>query len=264
MWPRGRWGLYGAIRDIAASGGAEFFALKTYDEGATVDGPSSPSPRATTGLEAAETGATPIIGRPRAESPLSASEDTSDSVYFDENSFSEGSSTVTLDVPETTCHHMDWTGVGFSPTLAGSGDHHLTVTGDRRLLRASIGQPQETSGFVDLGKDADHAVNIGAGELHIDGAEGSWALGDSLTTTNGYLFVDRGVFDTAGYDMTIRRFISDNDNGTISLQGSTINLWQYWFMSNTTNPTFDAGTSTIICPLPIPCASRAGRRPFMT
>jgi hypothetical protein len=125
---------------------------------------------------------------------------SSDSVFFDANAFTEGSSTVTLDSPEATCHHMDWTGATWSPTLTDDSGHHLTVTGDLTLVQ---GLSWPATDDLWLRGDGDktmtpHDVNIGSCGLHIDAAAGTWTLAGALSLTNGYLYVDRGSFDTGG------------------------------------------------------------------
>ena len=49
---------------------------------------------------------------------------SSDDVFFDANSFSAGSQTVTIDVT-AYCLNMDWTGATDTPTLAGGLASHI-------------------------------------------------------------------------------------------------------------------------------------------
>jgi len=56
-----------------------------------------------------------------------------DDVYFDANSFSGGSQTVTVDRENIYAHNIVWAGVTGNPVLAGDEDHRFRITGSLEL-----------------------------------------------------------------------------------------------------------------------------------
>lgn len=91
------------------------------------------------------------------------------------------------------------------------------------------------------------------GSLTLNGVNGSWIFTDNVTLTqvaNAAITLTNGSLDTDGKTITAGGFFSNNTNvRSLSLGASTINLssngtggWVF----NSTNLTFDAGTSSII------------------
>ncbi|MEC9073057.1 MAG: hypothetical protein VX938_11775, partial [Myxococcota bacterium] len=239
------------IRDIAAIGDVQYHGQSTYDEGGN-SGWFIEAPEPKDYFWVGGSGNWSDVAHWSNESggePAECLRGASDNVYFDENSFAEGSSTVTLDLPESTCHNMDWTGAQFEPVFTGGTDHELVITGDltleEGLIWAAPGQLWlRGSGERTLSADG---VTCGSYGIHGDAEGGSGGLADSLSLPNGYFHVDEGGLNTNGHDVHVRRFISNNSNvRSIDLEDSQITLDQYWFMQDTTNLTFDAGTSTIL------------------
>lgn len=171
-----------------------------------------------------------------------------DDVYFDENSFGSGSSTLDIDVIIAECQNMDWTGVVSPVTITGESDKALHITGSFRLASSINWSASTELIFEGTGHHVIHSrgAAIGAGDIRLNNPDGQWALGHAFTANNGYFHMESGSFDTAGKDMHVRRFYaSGNLERSISLQDSHITIIQFWFMGNTTNLTFDAGTSTV-------------------
>src|SRR5690606_32596978 len=51
-------------------------------------------------------------------------------VFFDENSFTSGSSEVTISQGHAYCRNMDWTGAGFAPTFTKDAAFNLEIWGN--------------------------------------------------------------------------------------------------------------------------------------
>lgn len=86
--------------------------------------------------------------------------------------------------------------------------------------------------------------------INFNGASGGWTLTGSGLTFTGILSVTQGAFDTGSFNITAAVFQSSGTNvRSVSLGSSTItlNTASPWNFSTTTNLTFNAGTSTIIC-----------------
>src|SRR5258705_8866492 len=56
-----------------------------------------------------------------------------DDVFFDANSFTNSSQTVTVNVTQAICKNMDWTGVTFNPEFYGPSLNTLKIYGSLTL-----------------------------------------------------------------------------------------------------------------------------------
>jgi hypothetical protein len=171
-----------------------------------------------------------------------------DDIYFDQNSFGPGAATVDIDVIHAECRDMDWTGVTSPITVTGEPDKALHITGSFRLAPTITWAASTKLIFEGGNYHVIHSrgASIAAGEIRLNNPDGHWALGHALATISGYFYVDSGSFDTAGKDMHVRRFYATgSQERSIDLKDSHVTIVQFWFMEDTTNLTFDAGTSTI-------------------
>jgi hypothetical protein len=87
--------------------------------------------------------------------------------------------------------------------------------------------------------------------LILNGINGTWTLQDALTTGSN-ITLTAGTFNTNNQTISAGTFSSTNSNvRSVNLGSSTVTLTQLpqaWQFTNTTNLTFNAGTSTITIP----------------
>ena len=94
-----------------------------------------------------------------------------------------------------------------------------------------------------------NGVSFGNIILTFDGVGGGWTLGSAVTLTAN-IFVARGTFDSGNYNITLNNFFSSYSTArTINFGSSTVTASQTAPISftNSTNLTFNAGTSQITC-----------------
>ena len=154
-------------------------------------------------------------------------------VYFDANSFSVGSATVTIDNDVRHCNSMDWTGATDSPTLTGA---NLYVHGDLTMV--------STMTFdVGLGSWDTEITTNGAAIASIT-VLGSTVLLDDVTTIEIDVY-GGGTLDFNGFNVTCSEIYLDWSELTqpILYMGSgTINV-DYRIENN--NGLIEGETSTI-------------------
>jgi hypothetical protein len=173
-------------------------------------------------------------GSPGASKPTS-----SDSVYFDANSFTGAGQTVTIN-ETANCLDMDWTGALYSPTLTDTvqtfniyGSHTFisnmtnSITGYIYFYSASTGKT-----ITLAGKSLKYCYFQGTG---------GWTLQDNFTVTT-LLSLAKGTLNTNGLTINCPGFTTSSTHHLI-LGGSVVNCsGNVTFNSSTT---LDAGTSTI-------------------
>lgn len=170
---------------------------------------------------------------------------TSDNVFFDVNSFSGASQTVTAGA-SSNCYNMTWTGATNNPTLSITGQVYvygsltlisgMSVTGLNLFYfkATTTGHTVTTAG-----------VNIPS-TVYFDGVGGGWTLQDNFTASSGFN-VRNGALNTNNKNITTSDFtISFATTRSLTLGSSTITCSGQWVATNTTNLTFNAGTSTIV------------------
>ncbi|HHZ63985.1 MAG TPA: hypothetical protein EYN51_00550, partial [Flavobacteriales bacterium] len=181
-----------------------------------------------------------------------------DDVYFDANSFSAGGQTVTVDVTTTNCRNLDWTGATNTPDFATSStSNNLHVYGSFTLIPAmtfnfngNIYFDATTTGHTIT--CANHSMPGSYKYIYFNGAGGGWTLQDSLDAPLIYFELVAGALNTNNQNLNIMNFSSSNSNvRSLILGSSTMKVFGWsWYSYNTTNFTFDAGTSTIIYDYP--------------
>ncbi|MEQ9424589.1 MAG: T9SS type A sorting domain-containing protein [Cyclobacteriaceae bacterium] len=102
-----------------------------------------------------------------------------DDVFFDANSFSSGSQTVTIDV-DANALNLDFTGVTNSPDLAGAAARTLTVAADLTFIAA---QSISFTGTISLTGSNDVTVNVGDAVKTIPDLEFPNATGNVVINT---------------------------------------------------------------------------------
>jgi hypothetical protein len=155
-----------------------------------------------------------------------------------------GNVTITLGATALIGVHGSWTnaatGVVFSGTIGAVISFISTTTGNTITT---------------------NNVSLSATTVSLGSSLGGWTLGSAITTTQSFNAV-AGIFDTAGFSVTANSFlISGSVSRSISLGSSTLTLGGSAAPLNaatTTNLTFDAGTSTIICSNAAPTFSGGG------
>ena len=137
---------------------------------------------------------------------------------------------------------------GFTGTITGSTA--ITVSGSITLV---AGMTYTHSGVVTInGTGTLTTAGKTFSPLTINGAGITVTLGDALNMSNRNLTLTQGTFNTSAsnFNVTCNLLESDNANTrSFVLNGSTVTLVSggaTLFMSNTTNLTFNAGTSTIV------------------
>jgi hypothetical protein len=174
--------------------------------------------------------------------PGGASVPTSaDDVFFDASS----TGTVTISSGNTGAKSINCT--GFTGTITGS-TAGISVAGSITLAAGMTFSYTGTLSFTGT------ATLITAGKtfsgISIDTPGVTLTLGDALNMGNRTLTISQGTFDTSasGYNVTGGSLNSSNTNArTITLNNSTVTLSSNFNFSNSTNLTFNAGTSSIIC-----------------
>jgi hypothetical protein len=162
---------------------------------------------------------------------------TADDVFFDTNS----SGTVTIAAGNTGAKSIDCT--GFTGGIAGTAA--ITVAGSITL---DAGQTYTHTGTVTItGTGTLTTAGKTFSGVIVDAAGNTVTLGDALNCTNNRdAIITQGTFDTADYNLTARNLNSNNSNTrTIELGSSTVALSAGQDYTNSTNLTFNAGTSQI-------------------
>jgi hypothetical protein len=155
-----------------------------------------------------------------------------------------GNVTITLAATSVIGVHGSWTnaatGVVFSSAIGAVISFLSTTTGNTITT---------------------NNVSLSATTVSLGSSLGGWTLGSAITTTQSFNAV-AGIFDTAGFSVTANSFsISASVSRSISLGSSTLTLSggaAPLSAATTTNLTFDAGTSTIICSNASPTFSGGG------
>jgi len=172
---------------------------------------------------------------------------SSDNVFFDAASFSVAGQSVNIDLANTYCADMDWTGTANNPTILGAIGDVMEITGS---LTFEVGIVNNFYGTFYLttenNKQIDLAGIIIAGDCIFDGI-GTWNLDaafvcDSSTQfISGSLITNNFNFQTESFDVTgFSPRSLDFGSSDIIITG-TDNAW----MASSINFFFTPATSTI-------------------
>ena len=187
---------------------------------------------------------------------------STDDVVFDANSSGGGAFAVTVtgistapavcqDFTASSLSHVMTMTMGATAVLECYGSMSLpasnltwsgTIGALLRFKSTSSGKTITTNG-----------VTLTATNLLFDGVGGAWSLASALTTsTNNTITLNNGTFDTdstSNYSLTTGAIIVSTGVKTLNLNASSVTVAGSSSMAldNTTNLTFNAGTSTITC-----------------
>lgn len=190
---------------------------------------------------------------------------SSDNVYFDANSFSAPSQTVTIDAT-AYCADMDWTGATNTPAFASVNDLHtpvgdLHISGNLLLISGIITTGFIGSWYFDGTSGVEKTITTngvalalssgGAGGIRFYTANSNYKLLDNLDVGIQTIYYKYGTLNTNGKTVSCGSFYSNfTTTRNLILGSSTINCLDnaahntQWLM-NSSNLTLDAGTSTI-------------------
>lgn len=172
--------------------------------------------------------------------------DSSTYVYFDANSFSSGSQTVTLDSVSCYCIDMDWTGSTNSPTMAGTGN--LYCYGNFKLISDMTFTWSGILRFWGTGNN--QTVTMAGKQLNgsssFNAVGGVWILQDDFNCGSYDTGLNQGTLNTNGKTVTCNIFDSDFDNvRTLTISNSTFNIASDWLVSGVSNLTITTTSSVI-------------------
>lgn len=138
-----------------------------------------------------------------------------DNVFFDANSFTAASQTVTANVAQVICNNMTWTGVTNNPTF-NMNNKELHIGGS-----ITLAEGMNTSNFIGSGyglkmiatTTGNTLTTFGkpVGQVYFFGVGGGWTLQDSITAPGG-IFLTNGTLNTNNQPMKIFYFSSNNSN----------------------------------------------------
>jgi len=214
---------YCNITGIQASGGATFNATNSIDGGNNTGwNLSSPAPRTLywvggTGNWEDDAHWSLLSGGTGGNCVPSLMDD----VFFDANSFSQTGETVTIN-GSGKCKNMDWTGVGFNPTLTGGGLSSVVLYGSMTLSPGI----QWTLYYTEFAGSSTGNTIFTAGVqmpgISINGS-GSWSLADEIHT--GGVSVYQGTFNSANHDIYAGGFSANGNNSSIFVDFGTSTLY---------------------------------------
>jgi len=184
---------------------------------------------------------------------------SSDNVYFDANSFSAGSQTVTVNA-NASCADMDWTGVTNTPTFY-LNNKNLSIYGNFTLDSAMIwksnslgnvyffsasGTKTITTAGITISTGGNYAI-FGDGYSGI--SNGAWQLQDGFTIdSSNYtsIYVLSGTLDTndqtvTGYNFYVGRATLDAGTSTFNLLANNYGIFEL-----AENATASVANSTIL------------------
>lgn len=169
-----------------------------------------------------------------------------DSVFFDQ----AGTYTVTC-TGALTC--LDITVSAGTVTFASGTTPTFAISGSMSLVAGTVWSSTGAITFnaTTTGKTiTTNGVTIST-FIVFNGVGGGWTLGSALTlSSTNAITVTNGSFDTGNYNITCGGIASNNSNvRTITLGSSTLSLSALGAITftNSTNLTFNAGTSQINC-----------------
>ena len=176
---------------------------------------------------------------------------SADNVFFDANSFTAASQTVTINSGTPACNNMDWTGVTNTPTfiISNAFADGLNIYGSLTYVSGmtlTVTQPHYFRS-TSLGK----TITLGGKQMrwvYFEGAGGGWTFQDAFNTNEGVI-LHYGSINTNNQAVTIYYFQSDGANArSLDLGSSTVTISYSsppWAISGS-NCTLNAGTSNLI------------------
>ncbi|HTN06155.1 T9SS type A sorting domain-containing protein [Agriterribacter sp.] len=169
----------------------------------------------------------------------------SDDVFFDANSFTAGSSTVTT-TGNAYCHNMDWTGALNSPVFNESASFNMEIWGDL-VMNPAVSMNTAVQ-FMGSANSTLTTNGSGSGnfDFTIDKPDGSisLALDDDLINPQTNILIKRGTLNAANRTIVMEG-LSDESSPyptTLNISNATISgTWRY----TGTNKTLNAANSVL-------------------
>ncbi|MDR6785348.1 gliding motility-associated-like protein [Pedobacter africanus] len=154
----------------------------------------------------------------------------SNDVFFDANSFTTGSSAVTIAAGNAYCRNMDWTGAAYAPTFTKPATFTLEIWGN--LVLSPALSPNIRVAFMGPANATFTPNNATLGTFSMDiikPGSGLTFLGD-YNNTNAVLVINSGTLNLNGRTIAVS-VITDNS----STQGTSLDIrnanitanWQY-------------------------------------
>lgn len=159
---------------------------------------------------------------------------SSDSVYFDANSFSAAAKTVTVDASATMLS-MDWTGATNTPTLAGASPNNINIHGDLTFIADMAVTYNYRMIFQGAGAGntiTNNGLAVSAGYVFSGGNGSVWTMQDAISTSG------------SAFGVTLSW-------GTLVTQGFPINAQAFTFSSGANLKTLTPGASVITVSLDV-------------
>jgi gliding motility-associated-like protein len=181
-------------------------------------------------------------------SPSGCSPTPFTNVFFDANSFSLGSQTVSLDNATAYCRNMSWVGVTNNPTIAGSFNNNLSVHGSLTFAPNMVVSYNGKTFFssTTANNTITSAGKTFIGAVSFEGIGGGYSLLDSLDIATD-LIINAGNVNSNSHKIKAKNFRSLSSlPNSLTLGSSVMELsasstsWQ----SNSAF-TLNAGNSTI-------------------
>ncbi|MFC7526915.1 Calx-beta domain-containing protein [Parapedobacter sp. GCM10030251] len=164
-------------------------------------------------------------------------------VFFDANSFTSGSSEVTISQGHAYCRNMNWTGAGFAPTFTKSASFNLEIWGNLVMNPAVTMNTPLSSGPTVLFTGPDNSTitsngaELGNFDFAINKPDGrTVTLTDDFNNVNTNLDVRSGGIDFSGRTVTVA-WITDNSTANpthLNITNATINGGWYAMGAATT------------------------------
>ncbi|MCX6240421.1 MAG: hypothetical protein NTX43_01245 [Bacteroidetes bacterium] len=171
-----------------------------------------------------------------------------DNVFFNASSFSAASHVVTVNDENVFCKDMDWTGSLYSPTITGNSLNSLHIYGSLKLISgmnwSSPGQVLFES--TSLGNTITLGGNMLNNMVTFQGSGGGWTFMDAFSS--GSLYFITGTLNTNNQPMTCTLFNSSGSSVRSLILGSSVvivnaPLYVNGLEINSTNLSFNAGFS---------------------
>ncbi len=175
-----------------------------------------------------------------------------DDVFFDQNSFSAASQSVTINIENAYCHNMDWSMATNMPNLAGPIENNLHITASLTLI-ANMQHSFEGNYHFESEEMGNTITTAGQPfnyDLLFSGLNGEWTFQDDIYVFHS-IFFKSGTLRTNDQNIDAFSFLSEepfqrslylgNSYITIDNHGIAASVWHL----NSTSLLLDAGTSTI-------------------
>lgn len=173
-------------------------------------------------------------------------------VYFDANSFSSGSSAVTINQGHAYCRNMNWTGAAFAPTFTKDAAFNLEIWGNLVMNPAvTMNAPNNGNAgpaVVFTGAAISTITSNGAGlgnfDFAIDKPAGSKiTFMDNYNNANTNIVVRAGGLDLSGRTVTMEWISDISTANPISLDITNANITGGWHAMGANKTVLAAGST---------------------